>query len=516
MKLKTSYILILLIIVAAALRIWAATEGEIEADSAISIIKTSGNYRSYRQVLPDTIASSGYLKSLILPPGILPLEVLIADRPGGSHPPLYFFALHYWINLLEFSVFKASLLSVIFGVLAIPMFYLVCAQIIPRRDALFAASFMTFSGLFIWVSQYIRQYSLLLFLGLAYLFFTLRLTRAEGRRWPNYLLLIVAGIASAYCHLIFWFILIAANIFYLSRFRLKKKVIVNWLACQAVILLAALPALLDYFAETPGVSGEAAGEALGVVTILKAIGYMISGFFYRYQYGYYTRVDQILGRIFLVLIAILIAVAVKNRKQAGNLSLIGALLGVTFVLQIGMVYFMQREIMLRLLYYYLFGAAALFALVAFGLGRLKAAWLRWPLFALLIVGTNISWRWWPYESPRKFSTIADYIMERYEPGDVIIIDNPKWSLVGPMFIYFGRQDVDILCLHRDKLMPMLEERRPEELFERNNIFYFQNLIRMSRDPEELAYLNELFERDYELIRENRFRHFTTVFEYTKR
>lgn len=49
---------------------------------------------------------------------------IVQGTANDVHPPLYYFILHYWKDLFSASEFAMRFLSVIFGVAAIPMIYL--------------------------------------------------------------------------------------------------------------------------------------------------------------------------------------------------------------------------------------------------------------------------------------------------------------------------------------------------------------------------------------------------------
>jgi len=88
---------------------------------------------------------------------------VIWDR---THVPFYFFLLHFLIKLAGNSDFTLRFLSVIFGVLTMPLIYVMGKKLGHPHAGLWAALLATFSPFYLWYSQEARMYTLLVFLGL--------------------------------------------------------------------------------------------------------------------------------------------------------------------------------------------------------------------------------------------------------------------------------------------------------------------------------------------------------------
>ncbi len=104
-------------------------------------------------------------------------EMVIQDR---THVPLYFFLLHFLIQLAGDSDFTLRFLSVLFGVLIVPLIYVMGKKLGHARVGLWAAVLATFSPFYLWYSQEARMYTLLVFLGLLSVY-CLRRALAEHR-----------------------------------------------------------------------------------------------------------------------------------------------------------------------------------------------------------------------------------------------------------------------------------------------------------------------------------------------
>ena len=89
-----------------------------------------------------------------------PLGQMAALTAQDIHPPLYYVLLHGWIGLLGAGPVSLRLLSVLFGVLAIPAIYLAGRRMLSRRAALLAAFLLAISPLHVYYSQEVRMYGL--------------------------------------------------------------------------------------------------------------------------------------------------------------------------------------------------------------------------------------------------------------------------------------------------------------------------------------------------------------------
>lgn len=165
------------------------------------------------------------------------------------HPPLYYFILHYWMLLFGTSAFAMRLLSALFGVLAIPMIYLVGRQLFNKEAGLVGALILAISPLNVIYSQDARMYSLMVLLGLLSTYFFLRfLQKSNGLVAAAYIL---STTLLLYTHVYGWFVVITQNIWVvalvLSRNRaLRPK---SWVTLQVIIVLLFAPWILELISQ---------------------------------------------------------------------------------------------------------------------------------------------------------------------------------------------------------------------------------------------------------------------------
>jgi mannosyltransferase len=95
-------------------------------------------------------------------------------------PPLYFALMHYWTALVGSTEVTLRLPSAVFGVLAVPMLYLLVARLFDVTTAMLSAAVLTVSVFQLRYSQEARMYELLALLSLVSLYLLVRLLEERG------------------------------------------------------------------------------------------------------------------------------------------------------------------------------------------------------------------------------------------------------------------------------------------------------------------------------------------------
>ena len=109
-----------------------------------------------------------------------PLGQMAALTAQDIHPPLYYALLHGWIGLFGAGPVSLRLLSVLFGVLAIPAIYLAGRRMLSHRAALLAAFLLAISPLHVYYSQEVRMYGLVALLSIGVLAAAWRVFEGSG------------------------------------------------------------------------------------------------------------------------------------------------------------------------------------------------------------------------------------------------------------------------------------------------------------------------------------------------
>ena len=139
---------------------------------------------------------------------------LIEHTARDIHPPGYYLLLRYWTTIFGRTEFGLALLSVVFGVLLIPLTYIMARYLANRKVANWSAFLVAISPFNLWYSQEVRMYTLGAALGMLAIYLALRALAAgppASRRnyWLGYAIFAVLGLYTLYYYA---FLLLAFNL----------------------------------------------------------------------------------------------------------------------------------------------------------------------------------------------------------------------------------------------------------------------------------------------------------------
>ncbi|HEX8922488.1 MAG TPA: glycosyltransferase family 39 protein [Pyrinomonadaceae bacterium] len=171
------------------------------------------------------------------------LSDIVETTAKDVHPPLYYFALHYWMKLFGDSESSTRLLSALFGILCLPVIYKGASHLFDRTTGLLATGILALSRFHLEFSQEARMYSLLCLLSLLSIYFFIKLIEDRSRlALAGYIL---TSALMMYTHVYSFFILAAENLYLLTLlfaardiFKLNWK---RWLLAQITLVILFLP-----------------------------------------------------------------------------------------------------------------------------------------------------------------------------------------------------------------------------------------------------------------------------------
>ena len=205
------------------------------------------------------------------------------------HPPLYFSILWLSGRVIGFGDFAVRVPSIIFGILLIPLVYLLGKEAFDRRTGAVASIIVSVEPFVVWYSQEARMYELLMVFGVLALWAQLRILRRGG--WYPWIVYTVAS-AAMICTQYFgiWQLLTQQLIFIGAitlRWRRHQRpgaLLRPWL-CSAVLLLVALIPLgltmkgqFSNAQDTGQAFRGAAGASLSIYSVISNFGYAVVGF----------------------------------------------------------------------------------------------------------------------------------------------------------------------------------------------------------------------------------------------
>jgi mannosyltransferase len=169
------------------------------------------------------------------------------------NPPLYYLVLHYWMIVLGQSELVTRFLSLLFGVVSVPVIFKLGRSMHRPDVGVLAAFLLAINPFQIWHAQDVRNYTVWPALSMAGLCFLLAALReGKTRYWVGYAM---ATLFSLYTHYYDLFMLLFQNLFVLGfvvwQWRQKgafgaalRRTACTWVATQVLFALAFGPWLL--------------------------------------------------------------------------------------------------------------------------------------------------------------------------------------------------------------------------------------------------------------------------------
>ena len=167
-----------------------------------------------------------------------PVETALAGNIDLGRPPLYYIALHYWIDWFGASETSVRLPSALASLFSVGLVYLLGLQLSNRRVALVGMSLLALSPLHVWYAQEVRMYIFVAFLGLA---------AANGLAWGHWLAILpvtaalTAGLYVDFPMIPLWIGLSAAFLVYWQVKGRPARPFFVWLTATALSALLYLP-----------------------------------------------------------------------------------------------------------------------------------------------------------------------------------------------------------------------------------------------------------------------------------
>jgi len=176
------------------------------------------------------------------------IEVVKTTLVTERMPPLYPLCLHFWTSIFGYSEFALRIPSVLFGILSIPVLYLLTTTLFNKRVALIASFLLVVSPFHIWYSQEARGFTLTVLLNLLSVFFFLKIIdNKNSASHKSYLPYFATTCCALYTNYLVFFTLVAQNVVFLYHFIKNKPSIRSWLIVQTSLILLCMLPLLTLF-----------------------------------------------------------------------------------------------------------------------------------------------------------------------------------------------------------------------------------------------------------------------------
>ena len=186
-------------------------------------------------------------------------NILIKQTSGDVHPPFYYILLSLWINVLGNGEFEVRLLSAIFGILSIPLLYLIVKNLFGNQPALISALILAISPFHIYYSQEARMYSILTFCVLLSIFFMVKMLcigeePTQTKKTIFYSIgYVISTLASLYCHNVALLLPIAQNFFFIIFWNRHRPFLKFWIPSLLTIIILWAPWTSTFFKQSSSV-----------------------------------------------------------------------------------------------------------------------------------------------------------------------------------------------------------------------------------------------------------------------
>ncbi len=137
----------------------------------------------------------------------------VVDPDQETNPPLYHILLHFWLAMVGDSVLAVRYLSVIPGMLLVPLTHVIGQRLFGRSGAALAAILTAFSSFAIYYSQETRMYAWVVAFSTLSVYASLRLQRQSSPRIKWSAVFLASMLAAAFTHYYAFLVLLAENLF---------------------------------------------------------------------------------------------------------------------------------------------------------------------------------------------------------------------------------------------------------------------------------------------------------------
>lgn len=201
-----------------------------------------------------------------------PLNDIISGTAADTMPPLFYFMLHYWMEIFGSGLAALRSLSILLSLLALLVFFDLTRRAFGIEAGLVAAFLSAISPMQIYHAQDIRMYAMLELSQAVYFWCFIGLFNKPNTNRRNigwWIGLILGGAASLYTHNLAIFGLVIADIYLLVQKRWKD--LIKLIAAQAVTMLLAVPWLVMVPGQIEKIQQAFWTPRPGIVEVFQAI-----------------------------------------------------------------------------------------------------------------------------------------------------------------------------------------------------------------------------------------------------
>jgi 4-amino-4-deoxy-L-arabinose transferase-like glycosyltransferase len=352
------------------------------------------------------------------------------------HPPFYFYFVHCWMYMGN-SEWVLRMSSIVFGVLDILFTWLIAREMLDRRSAFWAAAFITFSSFHITYSQELRMYPMLVFFFLLSIWCLLRWLGGRGTAWL--VATTAVNILSLHTHYLTVFLIAVEGLYILARIREYRKLILPYIICQAVTMLAFIPWLWHYIT-SEHMQDFSLRFLPGLTEVLLLLCYFFMGFHHPPLHPVIagTKVDLYdLAGVVITLLTLLSLIRQKGWQRVFlSIYLLLPLLGITLLSRYTSIRIFEFK-------YFMIIIPAFFILMGATVSALRSVAAKVVVLALFLALNGISWLNFAFDdryAPQNWR-MASWILHYYAKANDVILIHPSMMGGGLYYYYHGRNRI---------------------------------------------------------------------------
>lgn len=344
-----------------------------------------------------------------------PLDEIVRGTAADTMPPLYYFLLHFWMQISN-AVWFLRLLSVLLTLVSVYLLFALVSKLAGVKAGLWAAVFAAVSPLQIYHAQDIRMYALLEVCQLGYAFaLIMAWERRQDRSnaWGWWAGVILFGAGAMYTHNLAVFGLAAPNFYLLFKRDWKRQA--QLIAAQAAIALLALPWLLMVPGQIDKVQRAFWTPRPGLVEVVQAI---LMWFVNLPLSGIWLMIGAVLSIQIFVLVLLELWRGRKSKPASGYLLALAFIPPLLLFIASYIVrpVFVPRGFLVSSMGFY--GLAGLVAARRGGIGK----WIGGSI--VLAAAVTLPFFYSYAEFPRSpFREATQALQQLARPGEVIVHDN---------------------------------------------------------------------------------------------
>ena len=389
-------------------------------------------------------------------------NIIIKQTSADVHPPFYYIVLSLWINVFGNGEFEVRLLSAIFGILSIPLLYLIVKDLFGNLPALISALMLALSPFHVYYSQEARMYSILTFFVLLSIFFMakmlcigeeIKLTKKTIFYSIGY---VISTVAALYCHNVALLLPLAQNLFFIIFWNRHRPFFKFWTLSLLIIITLWAPWTSFFFEQSSSVGKSFYTPQLTLESIFNLFATFNNGpTYWLFNWIDVGNFSLIHGRLVLVTIIffslLFLAGIIYGRRNPRSLVL---LLLISFV-PIGTQLLISLKHSILATQTLIWASGPYIVLIALGISSIKRKWV----FALTIVFISVLnsaslYKYYAEFKKERWDLAAEYVSQNSGKEDLVLFSSALGQI--PFEYYFDRYN---LMLEKHGLPTNFSERK---------------------------------------------------------